>query len=149
MSLEVRGISNIKNTLKATRTKAEQFENYLVLIARDISANILKRTRNNQDVNGQCFKPYQKSYAKYKVENAYQAFRSKIPNLSFTGQMLRAMSVQKITNGARIYFNSEEEAQKAYWHNNGTGVPKREFFGLSKLNLNYIAERIKNYWSKK
>ena len=149
MGVTVKGLDNVLEKLNNKSDKIDKLPAYLVIVASDIRGDILKRTRDNQSVSGSAFHEYSKSYQSYKVKNAKEAFRTTTPNLSFTGQMLRSMSVKKIKNGAKIYFNSAEEEQKAIWNQFGKGKHKRDFFGLSKSNIDFIKEQVKLYWRQK
>ena len=47
----------------------------------------------------------------------------------------------KLTNKAQVYFRSQREATKAFWHQTGAGnLPVRKFFGFDK-KLEKVVQR--------
>ena len=87
---------------------------------------IFLRTLSGKDTEGNKFKPYSANYAlsakKLSVNNV---------NLSLTGMMLKGMNTTATDNSARIFFSTDENNDLAAKHENGDGVPKRSFFGIS------------------
>ena len=61
-------------------------------------------------------------------------------NMELTGDMLGFMDIVKqTTQTVRIGWADEKENLKAFNHNTGDTVPKRNFFGLSKKELKEVA----------
>lgn len=95
---------------------------------------ILKRTAAGKDVNGSAFKKYSDDYKK---SLAFKAFgkTSKV-NLELTGQMLGTMElIENTENKIVIGWEDDTEIKKAYNHNTGDTVPKREFFDLTESEI--------------
>jgi hypothetical protein len=119
---------------------------------------IRKRTINRKiDKNNKPFKPYSTAYAKTLKAQVYGKKAGQVANLRLTGEMLTSM---KHTSKSRrteivIDFIDEKNAAKAHGHIHGVkpkpskkkrakgkpapkGMPKRDFFGLPKKELNKI-----------
>jgi hypothetical protein len=92
---------------------------------------IRDRTKQHQDADGNAFAPYSESYLLYRAKMG----KTDQPNLEDRGIMLNSMAVKTISNGAEIYFADAERRDIARRHNEGRGVPKREFFGLSDSEI--------------
>lgn len=90
-------------------------------------ADIKLRTQSGLDFRNQPFTAYNPRYAKSEGKT--------LVNLTKSGDMLNLMS-QKVLNPNKgiIFFSRTTEAEKAERHMTGDGVPKREFFGVSKKN---------------
>ena len=137
---------NITPALKKMGYAVKQSDKQLIKIASQVRNDIMKRTLSGKDVNERTFKPY----APMTVEIRKKAGRptSKV-NLSFYHHMLPMMKTSKVSYGAEISFPDEAERGKARRHNFGKGrLPKREFFGLSKKNINYVEKEIDKFIGK-
>jgi len=115
---------------------------------------IIKRTQSGKDIHDRPFVPYSKQYAEYKQEND----RSATPvNLTYNFDMLGSIFFDVNQAGGnlsgRLFIpgvvnvantKTPNAATKAYMHNNGVGkMPKREFFGLSKAQVDKIMNALK------
>lgn len=106
-------------------------------IAQAMIDKIIERTESGKDINGKAFKPYSKMY---KDSLEYESFgKTSDVNLKLTGQMLGTLDVLE-TNESKVTigWNDGTESAKAYNHNVGDTVPKRQFFGLTDAELESI-----------
>jgi len=103
---------------------------------------MVSRTQSGEDKNGKAFKSYTKEYAQFKGSSDV--------DLTLFGDML--LSIQGDDNGGEVEIKIEgEEAAKAYGHITGfkghptipSGKYKRDFFGLSEQEAEFIAEGIR------
>ena len=99
------------------------------MLAREIINTIIDRTSNGKDISGNAFKGYSKAYTQSEVFNDMQ--KTGRVNLRLYGEMLNAITYDIAQDAIEISFDDELEAAKAYNHNTGDTVPKREFFGLN------------------
>lgn len=105
---------------------------------------IIQRTESHKDVNGSKFAAYSKEYVDSLQFKAFDKTKSDI-NMKLTGQMLSTLDItadkgSKITIG----WDDEQENAKAYNHNVGDTVTKREFFGLTDQELQEIKAEFKD-----
>lgn len=151
MSVIIVGLNRIKIRLKEVDNNIKNVEKELVKIASDVRKDIRVQSRKGIDLNGNEFEEYlNEEYIQHKIENAYSAFKTSDVNLSFTGHMLSfGMSVRKIKNGAKVYFNNKADELKAKKINFGIGQPVREFFGISERMMNKIKPRLNKIWRLK
>lgn len=100
-------------------------------IGSEVVSEIKERTRRGFDVDKRKFEPYS---PKTLAREEYKG-RSRRVDLTFTGSMLRSITVTKVTDKeAFIGFTRGREEQKAMAHQFGERhLPIRKFFGLSKL----------------
>lgn len=104
-----------------------------------IIEKIVERTQGGEDLSGRPFKGYSKSYME---SLAFKVFgKSKDVDLTLSGDMLASMQVvdtnpRKLTIG----FPDSTENAKAFNHNTGDTLPKREFFGIRDEELEEIRE---------
>jgi len=125
-------------------------------LALNVRKTILDLTRAGKDIKGKGFKEYSERYVEFKKKAAF--FNAGTPqargnpnhvNLMFTGAMLRSMAIHSERFFSDIFFSDAERAEIAYYHNEGYGVPKREFFGLSDQNETKLTNQfIEEYWAK-
>ena len=86
---------------------------------------ILDRTDRGFDIFGARFAPYSFMYSQEKGKTTV--------NLQDTNRMLQSID-SKIRSKykSQVYFRSQTEAKKAYWHQTGQGnLPIRKFFGFN------------------
>lgn len=114
-------------------------EDILDAIAQKAMDLIIERTKGGKDVSGKPFKAYAKSYLK---SDAFAAFgKSKSVDLTLSGDMLGLMEVVNTTkNTFELGWSDSTENAKAYNHNVGDTLPKREFLGLQKQELKELRE---------
>lgn len=121
-------------------------------LALNVRKTILDLTRAGKDVKGKGFETYSESYIEFKKKAAFFKGKRGNPNhvnLMFTGAMLRSMAIHSERFFSDIFFSDAERAEIAYYHNEGYGVPKREFFGLSTQNETKLTNQfIEEYWAK-
>jgi hypothetical protein len=99
-------------------------------IAQRVIDYIVERTRDKGvDIRNQDFKAYANSY---KDSTVFELLKdSDEPNLSLTGTMLASIDVLSDgPNTVVIGFDDATETLKAFNHNTGDTVKKREFFGI-------------------
>lgn len=113
---------NLKELLgyKPTSEQKELFFNLAV-------DKIVTRTADGRDVNGRPFKEYSEKYAEKKGVS-----RGAV-DLILKGDMLSAFEENlKQPNMVEIKIEGGVDAKKAYNHDIGDTLPKREFFGFKK-----------------
>lgn len=102
---------------------------------------ILERTEDGKDLNGRSLKRYSKDYV---GSDEFKAF-GKSPrdvDMELTGSMMRDLSILDSSPGkVKIGFRDDTETKKAFNHNTGDTVPKREFFGVNAKELRGVVER--------
>ena len=137
---------NITPTLKKMGYAVKKSDKQLIKIASQVRNNIMRRTLSGKDVDEKAFKPYHPLTVKMRQKAGRPT--SKV-NLSFYHHMLPMMKTSKVSYGAEISFPDEAERKKGTYHNFGIGkMPKREFFGLSKKNINYVEKEIDKFIGK-
>jgi hypothetical protein len=102
-----------------------------------IIERIKSRAESGVDKNGNKFKPYSQSY---KESLQFKAFgKSNQVDMTLTGDMLGTLEMVKDSPN-QLVFGWEDETQnaKAYNHTTGDTVPKRDFFGLPKEEVEEI-----------
>lgn len=119
-------------------------EEILDAIAQKAIDMIVERTESGKSVSGKAFKKYSKSYQK---SDAFAAFgKSGEVNLTLSGDMLGLLDiVNKTKNTFELGWDDPVENAKAYNHNVGDTLPKREFLGLQKQEIDELkrfAERL-------
>ena len=100
---------------------------------------IKKRTLAGTDIDGGRFAKYSPSYRQHREDKGRT---TSVVNLSFHGDMLRSMAYRPISNGAVVFFRDAERSAIARIHNDGLGVPQRQFFGLSDAELQRLSENL-------
>ena len=98
---------------------------------------IKKRTLAGTDIDGRRFAKYSRAYKEHREDKGRT---TSVVNLSFHGDMLRSMAFRPISNGAVVFFRDAERSAIARYHNDGLGVPQRQFFGLSDAELHRLSE---------
>lgn len=111
-------------------------------IAQTAIDKIVERTRSGTSLRGTAFKGYSKSY---QDSHAFKAFgKDGTIDLTLTGDMLDQLTVIESTD-AKVALGWSDSTQnaKAYNHNVGDTLPKREFFGLQAQEIAEIRETYK------
>ena len=112
-------------------------------IAQEAIDIILNRTKSSKDIHGSRFDSYDEDYKEsfdFKV-----AGKSNKVNMELSGGMMADLGVINIEgNEIKIGFRDETEKLKAFNHNTGDTVPKREFFGLNDKEVRKIKSKFKN-----
>lgn len=130
-------------TIKLDTRKLEKALNNVAL---DIANQIRTNCKNQLDGNDEQMDAYSEAYviakAKYQSKSkSLNLSRAKIVNMKRTGKMLNSISVAKIGKHFEVYIADKSRAIIGYYHQMGLGVPKREFFGISKRNEKRFFER--------
>ncbi len=98
-------------------------------IAQRVIDYIVERTQNGKNIRNQDFLEYKDSYKESTVFDLLKD--STTPNMTLTGTMLASIDVLADgPNTVVIGFEDGTEILKAYNHNIGDTVKKREFFGI-------------------
>lgn len=134
MSVTITGAGGIQRRLKKVNKQIALSPKRIIKTVSEARNRMRKRTNKGLNATGGSFKALNSIYADYKSRK----MRKPIPNLHFNGEMLNAMTVKRIKDGAEIYFNSEMQRKKAQAHHFGRGVPRRSFFRLGKKIEKYI-----------
>jgi len=138
-SFTIEGLDSLDKTIKGLSKMKDELPKIIVKVLSTIRNDILKRTTSGESLNGGKFKPYSKMYKVIRANNHRQ---TSPVSLTYTGNMLRSMKVFNVSGGGEIKFDSTRANDLAVKHNEGKGVPNREFFGLSKTNLAYAERKI-------
>jgi hypothetical protein len=103
---------------------------------------IRDRTESGVDVAGKRFDSYSKDY---KDSDAFKAYgKTNKVNLSQTGDMLQLMDiVNSDGNTIKIGWEDTVENAKAYNHNIGDTVKKRQFFGVTSEDIKKLSKEFK------
>jgi len=156
MALDIKLNTNIKNV----QSRYSKFLNKLPgIITRgleqageNLKEVIIRRTSSGLDFQRKRFIPYSEAYSKLKNKTRV--------DLQDTNKMLQNIATKTISkNRVSVYFRSQYEAEKALYHQTGTGkLPKRKFFGfdaklkkvIQKNFAKYIEKQIRglNIWVK-
>ena len=126
---------DLKNYLGRKPTASEK-----VAFAELAIDRINNRTLDGETVNGGKFKRYSKSYAEFKGVT-----RDSV-DMFLDGDMLEAIGRRTSKEKANTVFIQIEkglQTKKAFNHNTGDTLPKREFFGLTEEEARSIADEIK------
>ena len=99
----------------------------------NIEAGIVNRTLQGKDMFLKAFKKYTKGYASFRSKNG----RKSTVNLTYTGQMLGAITSDNIPDGLKFKFSSKSESEKAAWNNK-----TRKFFGTDKTQREYLKKKL-------
>ena len=103
---------------------------------------MVSRTEDGLDVNGKKFAKYSNEY---KESLPFKAFgKTAKVNLTQAGDMLSLIDILDDSgNKLKIGWADETENAKAYNHNTGDTVPKRQFFGITDEDLRKITDEFK------
>ena len=103
-------------------------------IGQAIIDKIIERTASGKDVRGRDFKAYSKEY---KSSDDFKDYKSSSKvNMELRGRMLDDIDIlSQSANMIKVGFEDELETLKAFNHNIGQTVPRREFFGIQKKEL--------------
>ena len=95
---------------------------------------MLDRTAEGKAIGGE--KSLQRYSKEYKDSDAYADHRKtgKV-NMELTGRMMDSIDMKTSTNEVEIFVGKGVDTKKAYNHNKGDTVPKRDFFGLQKREI--------------
>lgn len=98
---------------------------------------IIGRTQSGRNVNGRTFTKYSDSYKE-------ATGKKDPPNLTLSSDMLESLDVIKVTNEfITIAIAQSDQTPKAFNHDQGDTLPRREFLGIQKRELKSIASKFK------
>lgn len=97
---------------------------------------IVDRTRSGKSLNGRNFRRLSAAYADLKGTTR--------ADLTLDGDMLDELDIISIRgNKIKIGWNDTLQSNKAYNHDTGDTLPKREFFGMTEAELKRIVKDFK------
>jgi hypothetical protein len=137
--IKIDGVESLEKTISGLVSDLKNIPAEIVKVLSTVRNQIVFDTTSGIDINGKPFEAYSDGYKKVRKEHHRQ---ENPPSLTYTGDMLRAMKVFRIQNGGELRFNSSSANNLAVKHNEGKGVPKREFFGMNNKHLANIEMRI-------
>jgi hypothetical protein len=153
-------MTKIKN-LKLTEREVSQTLNLKEILGFDVSDMpelraafgqaiidyIVERTEAGVDIYGREFASYDQNYVH---SDNFKAFdKTKKVNLTMSGSMLGSMDIiESKGNEIKIGWKDSEENAKAYNHNTGDTVRKRQFFGVSDADLKNLSKEFKPDFNK-
>jgi len=124
---------NLRTLLKRTPSQGEK------KVFADMAIQLInERTLDGNDIDGRDFTKYSEAYADKKGVSRESV------DLFLDGGMLGAIKETGSTRDkVKIGITGGEEAAKSHGHNTGGGfLPKREFFGITRLEADKIAKDI-------
>ena len=136
MAVKLKGLDAIKRKLRQMRD-APADRQLLEGLGTQLALDIVNETLDGKDASGKVFKPYTKSYAKYRLSKG----RSTTVNLSFHGQMLSAINSKVEGSTAVVYFAKSLENVKAL------GISKkRTFFEVRGKRRKKVLDQVQRYY---
>lgn len=111
-------------------------------LGQKIIDKVLERTSNGKDVSE---KPFAQYSDQYKDSRRFKLLKdtSKV-NMQLTGEMLGDMDIiDTDPSKFKFGFRDEAETKKAFNHNTGDTVPKRQFFGIRSKDLKEIVQELR------
>jgi hypothetical protein len=134
--------SEVSQTIDLEEVYGVDFSSHPGLLERFAVAAIdymLVRTESGRDLHNNRFAPYSKSY---KESLAFQAFgKSNQVDMKLTANMLGQMGLLEVKGSKfKLGWDDPTENAKAYNHNIGDTLPKREFFGLTRRQIEYVGQ---------
>lgn len=107
-------------------------------VGQAIIEKIVNRTASGKSLSGGKFKGYSESYSESLAFKAAGKTKGDV-NLKLFGDMLGTLDViSDEGNKLKIGWDDELQNAKAYNHNYGETVPKREFMGLTQAEITEI-----------
>lgn len=105
-------------------------------VAIAVIEKIVDRTRDGKSLKGNSFKKLSEAYADLKGTTR--------ADLTLDGDMLDQLDIKSIRgNKVKIGWQEDIENKKAFNHDTGDTLPKREFFGLQQSELDDIIKEFK------
>lgn len=137
LKLKVKG--NFKTTIKVLEDQKAALDgktDFFEKLAQLINASIqLRVQRYGQGTDGQKLSPYTTKYSDWKKAKGRN---TKFRDLTFSGNMFQSLSAEKDGPGARLFFRSASETNKA--RGNELRTP---FFGISPRERDIIRREMK------
>jgi len=128
VSVRIEGVEQINDLIESLSLMPTEAVNWIRLASK-AKEIVSKRTASGRDVLGAKFSPYSASYLEYKEERLGRPVTR--VDLFDTGNMLGSMQVGGNKIGSKVFFSDSVQNDKAKYHNEGDGLPKREFFAIS------------------
>lgn len=138
MSVKVKGnLRTTINLIEGQKTALEGKTDFYLKIAQLVNSSIQRRVQKDGiGTNGKKLSPYSDKYAQFK---ASKGRNTKFRDLTFSGNMWQSLTSENISGGARMFFNSAENVNKA--RGNEARTP---FFGIGKKEKDIIEKQISN-----
>ena len=147
MALDIK----IKSNVKQVQARYIKFINKFPQIIRmgldqageNLKTIIIDRTnKRGLDMNNRKFVGYSPMYQELKGKSRV--------DLEDTNRMLQSISSKVVSkNKAQVFFRSQREATKAFWHQTGQGnLPVRKFFGFNKKVEKLIGKNYERFINK-
>lgn len=133
MSFKVNGKWDVSKISMVPTTKDYQ---WAALQARN---TIRKRTLNGVDINGDRFQPYSAQTIMYREK---MGKTTDIVNLEDTNAMLGSLTYDANEYGATVGMSNAHAAEYGLKHQTGSGVPKREWFGLPESEAVRLSQEV-------
>lgn len=132
---------DVIENLEEQKNSVEGKNNWLLDLATELNSKIQIRVqRFGKGSDGNKMKEYSESYSKKKSDSGRNvSFR----DLTFSGNMWQSLSSSKINSGARMFFNSASETNKA--RGNEMRTP---FFSLTKEEKSYLRNKLNSLFKK-
>lgn len=139
-------VSQTIDLKKITGVDISNDEKLVLKIGQKIIDYMEERVADGMGFNRSKLKsPYSSSYADSLVFKAAGKSKNQV-NMRLSGDMMASIDILE-TDGAKIKIGIDDDSQapKAYNHQTGDTLPKREFFGVSNSELkNYIINEFKD-----
>lgn len=102
---------------------------------------MLERTESGKSIQGRSFKGYSKSY---KESASFEKYgKSSTVNLDLKGDMLTDVDIKNVkANSLDIAITDKLQKLKSFNHITGDTLPKRDFFGVSKGDINAVKKEL-------
>ena len=143
LTLTEQEVSQTFNLLELTGVDLQDQDDLKNKIAQDLIDRIVSRSESGTDRAGSSFKPYKKSYIDSEQFEAFDKSPGKI-NMTLSGGMLTSMQPLNVAgNDIKIGWDDTTENAKAYNHNVGETVTRRQFFGLTKAQVREVLSKYK------
>lgn len=111
-------------------------------VGQAIIDKILERTEKGRQVVGTKFKGYSTSYIN-SPEFELRGKSASNVNLELFGDMLDSIDIQDVDGSIEIGFSDQLQSNKAYNHDTGDTLPKRQFFNINQKEWNDIKRQFK------
>lgn len=131
VKIEAEGVLKL---LTETIKKIEDTDRLLAKMSSFVISQILARTAQGKDVEGNDFDDYSPAYAAFRKKAGRPTDKV---DLFFTGKMLGSITHKVEEDKATIFFAGADESEKAYWVNQG-----RNFFGISPSDEDRLREMV-------
>ncbi len=104
---------------------------------------IIERTEAGRDVNGRSFRSYDPDYIESEDFDEFGKSPNEV-NMTQTGDMMDSIDFTTSGSTVKVAVGAGVDTLKAYNHNVGDTLPKREFFGVNQSELASIKRRFRD-----